>query len=249
MDTEKPSPTKLSVVIPAFNESALIADCIKSIKQAFQGLQNPAWQPRIIVCDNNSSDGTSEVAAHSGAEVIFEPHNQISRARNKGASGVRSEWILFVDADSRVSQRLARETVTLMTSEHVAGGGAVIAMETQNRMAVFLVGLWNRLSRLTQTAAGSYLFCRTADFKAVGGFSEDLYASEELNLTKKIKKLTKSRGQSFRIITSSPIHTSARKFGLYSKTEQLRFFIGGLLSPIKMPRDKDACFIWYDGRR
>ena len=142
-----------------------------------------------------------------------------------------------MDADSRVSQRLARETVTLMTSEHVAGGGAVIAMETQNRMAVFLVGLWNRLSRLTQTAAGSYLFCRTADFKAVGGFSEDLYASAELNLTKKIKKLTKSRGQSFRIIPSSPIHTSARKFGL-TENRTTSFFIEDYSAPSKCPETK-----------
>ena len=42
-----------------------------------------SWE--IIVCDNNSTDKTGEIAGKMGARIAFEPINQISRARNTGA--------------------------------------------------------------------------------------------------------------------------------------------------------------------
>jgi len=38
--------------------------------------------------------------------VVFEPHNQISRARNRGAAAATGQWLLFVDADSTPSPEL-----------------------------------------------------------------------------------------------------------------------------------------------
>jgi len=75
----------ISVVVPAFNEERLLAatlDSIKAAAQAFDG--SGGWE--LIVCDNNSTDRTAGIAHAAGARVVFEPHNQISRARNRGAA-------------------------------------------------------------------------------------------------------------------------------------------------------------------
>ena len=48
----------------------------------------------IIVVDNNSTDNTANLAA--GAQVVFEPINQIGRARNAGAAVAVGDWLLFV---------------------------------------------------------------------------------------------------------------------------------------------------------
>jgi glycosyltransferase involved in cell wall biosynthesis len=40
----------------------------------------------VIVVDNNSTDATAELARRGGARVVFEPVNQIARARNAGAA-------------------------------------------------------------------------------------------------------------------------------------------------------------------
>lgn len=77
---------KISVVVPAFNEEKLLAGSLQSIKAAAISFQKAGIDHELIVCDNNSSDRTAEIARKEGAAVIFEPHNQIAKARNTGAS-------------------------------------------------------------------------------------------------------------------------------------------------------------------
>src|SRR6185369_12224787 len=101
---QEASRLKLSVVVPAFNEERLLVATLDSIKAAAQGLGDWNWE--LVVCDNNSTDRTAEVARAAGAKVVFEPHNQISRARNTGAAAATGEWLLFVDADSTPSRAL-----------------------------------------------------------------------------------------------------------------------------------------------
>src|SRR5882672_352802 len=73
---------KISVVVPAFNEERLLPGSLLSIRAAMEGFARFGWKSELIVCDNNSTDRTAEIAKSAGAEVVFEPVNQISRARN-----------------------------------------------------------------------------------------------------------------------------------------------------------------------
>ena len=61
------------------------------------------------MCDNNSKDRTAEIARAAGARVVFEPVNQIARARNAGAAAATGIWLVFVDADSHPSAALFDE--------------------------------------------------------------------------------------------------------------------------------------------
>src|SRR4051812_8089396 len=91
---------KISIVIPAFNEERLIRETLHQIKEAAAVFHERHWETEIIVCDNNSKDQTAQLAREAGACVVFEPINQIARARNRGALEAKGEWLLFVDADS-----------------------------------------------------------------------------------------------------------------------------------------------------
>ncbi|MGC9035233.1 MAG: glycosyltransferase family 2 protein, partial [Verrucomicrobiia bacterium] len=74
---------KISIVIPAYNEEKLLPQTLLHVKKAAEAFLNKNWEYEIIVCDNNSSDNTAEIARLYGAMVVFEPINQIARARNK----------------------------------------------------------------------------------------------------------------------------------------------------------------------
>ena len=77
---------KVSVIVPAFNEERVLEASLRSVRGAMAALDRAGWQSELIVCDNNSTDRTAEIARATGADVVFEPINQISRARNTGAA-------------------------------------------------------------------------------------------------------------------------------------------------------------------
>jgi glycosyltransferase involved in cell wall biosynthesis len=240
---------KISVIIPAFNEEKLLASSLARIREAASVFAERGWWSEVIVCDNNSTDGTAEIARAAGAMVVAEPVNQISRARNRGASVARGDWLVFVDADSWPSRRLFEALSRRIETGKVVGGGCTIAMDGGGLMIHALGGVWNTISRVCRLAAGSFVFCEAEAFRAVGGFSLELYASEEIDLSKKLKAHGRKGRKRFDIISEASLLTSARRGTMYSLREHLRFARKVLKSPQASVKDQKACGMWYDGRR
>ena len=239
---------KLSVVVPAFNEERLLPAAFESIGSAARAFDRAGgWE--LVVCDNNSTDRTAEIARAAGATVVFEPHNQISRARNRGAAAASGEWLVFVDADSTPSRALFEDLREAIAGGRVIGGGSTIAMDDPDLQVRAVLGLWNAISLTLRWAAGAFVYCEAAAFRRIGGFSEELYASEELDLSRRLKRLARQEGREFRILRRHPLHTSNRKLHLYSSRELARAFGRFLLNPRRMLRSAKDCSPWYDGRR
>jgi glycosyltransferase involved in cell wall biosynthesis len=86
---------KVSVVIPAFNESQTIADLIQTIQRRYPDFE-------IVVIDDGSEDNTAEVAADAGARVFSHPYNIGNGAAVK--SGIRvakGDILVFMDGDGQ----------------------------------------------------------------------------------------------------------------------------------------------------
>ena len=244
---------KLSVIVPAYNEERLLASTLESIRAAAQAAFAGAgafvrdWE--LIVCDNNSTDRTAEIARACGAQVVFEAHNQISRARNRGADAASGDWLLFVDADSAPDAGLFRELLAAIGSGRVLAGGSTLAADSSDGFFRWSVRAWNLLSRLMRWAAGSFIFCEAAAFRELGGFSEELYAAEELDLFSRLKRLARARGLTIAILHRHPLRTSDRKVRLYSAREMLATLGRVIVRPRRALRNAGDCHAWYDGRR
>jgi glycosyltransferase involved in cell wall biosynthesis len=230
---------KVSIVVPAFNEEKLLATTLASIREAAGGLD-----AELIVCDNNSTDRTAEIAREAGAKVVFEPVNQISRARNAGAAAASGDWLVFVDADSFPDRALFAELVQAIDSGRYVGGGATARFDEADLLSHGAVGIWNLISRVMRWAAGSFVFCRADAFRAIGGFSTELYASEEIDFSRRLKRLGR-----FTILHRHPLRTSGRKTRLYSNREVLVLLARIVLSGGRALKRRKDCFVWYDGRR
>ena len=207
------------------------------------------WATELIVCDNNSTDGTAGVAREAGARVVFEPVNQIGRARNTGAANADGDWLVFVDADSYPSDGLFAEVADAIQSGRCLAGGSTIRLDAVSPAVRFGVSLWNSISRINKWAAGSFIFCEAAAFRATGGFSQELYASEEIDLFRRFKQAARQRSLGIVILRRHPLLTSDRKLRLYTWREQLRFVARTVLSGGRTLRNAKECFAWYDGRR
>ncbi len=235
------------MVVPAFNEERLLAGSLAAIREAMRAFDAAGWASELIVCDNNSTDRTAEIARAAGATVVFEPVNQIARARNAGAAPASGDWLVFVDADSYPTKALFGEMLDVTAG--CIGGGATVAFETQDRAVRLALATWNALSRAAKWAAGSFIFCEAAAFREIGGFSPALYAGEEIDFSRRLKRLGRRRRLGFVILHRHPLRTSDRKARLYTKREHFAFMLKTLLLAGRTLRDRDACHVWYDGRR
>ncbi|MEM4230387.1 MAG: glycosyltransferase family 2 protein [Candidatus Pacearchaeota archaeon] len=104
---------KISAVIITRNEEDKIKECIDSLY----------FCDEIIVIDNNSSDKTRDIAKELGAKVFILEKDDFSELRNFGLKKVLGDWILYVDADERVTSELARSIkyqVSSIKNEDVA---------------------------------------------------------------------------------------------------------------------------------
>jgi glycosyltransferase involved in cell wall biosynthesis len=154
-------PSSVSIVVPAFNEAASIAEVVGVLRSA------APWR-EVLVVDDGSTDPTAERAAAVGATVIRHPYNKCNGAAVK--SGIRhatGDYVLILDADGqhppedalRIAARLgefdlvigARSDATHATVARRAGNALL------NRVASFLTG--RRIPDLTSGFRGARRDC------------------------------------------------------------------------------------------
>ena len=175
--------------------------------------------------------------------------NQIARARNSGAAAASGDWLVFLDADSHPSAELFAEVAEQIEAGRCLAGGTTMRLEGHYLVGKLITRLWNGISRAGTLLAGSFIFCEAAAFRQVGGFSNELFAGEELDLSRRLKQLARSTKRRLVILHRHPLVTSARKMHLYTPREHFRFLVRAVLSHKKVLTNREACHTWYDGRR
>lgn len=240
---------KISVIVPAFNEERVLPASLRSIRHAMTVFDERGWSSELIVCDNNSSDRTAAIARDAGATVVFEPVNQISRARNAGAARATGSWLVFVDADSDPPRELFAGVADAIQAGRCLAGGSTVCFDRAGALVALMGWGWNAISRMTRWAAGSFIFCEAGAFRETGGFSQELYAAEEIELFRRLKQLARRQRRTITILHRHPLQTSARKARLYTAREAMRFAFRTIALGGRTFRSPQECFQWYDGRR
>ncbi|MBW4436281.1 MAG: glycosyltransferase family 2 protein [Pleurocapsa minor GSE-CHR-MK-17-07R] len=99
--------TALTVCILTYNEAEHVRACIESA----------AFADRVMVFDSFSTDATVEIARASGATVVQRPFDNYAGQRNAALDAIGAgEWVLFVDADERVTPALAGEVRSVIAT-------------------------------------------------------------------------------------------------------------------------------------
>jgi glycosyltransferase involved in cell wall biosynthesis len=102
----------LVAVILTKNEAQHISDCVKSVV---------GWTDAVIVWDSCSSDATPQLAYLAGAKVIERPFDSYAAQRQAALDSLNAEWVLFIDADERVTPALRDEIREALVNPSAAG--------------------------------------------------------------------------------------------------------------------------------
>lgn len=110
---------KLSVVLATRNEEVNIGPCLKSVR---------AIADEIIIMDEHSTDKTREIAESFGAKVYEVEHEEIfHKTKQKAVAKAKGDWILQLDADERVTPKLANEINKVLAGQE---------FETKNKLFI-----------------------------------------------------------------------------------------------------------------
>lgn len=132
---------KLSAIIITKNEEENIIDCIKTL----------TFADEVVVVDNNSIDSTVKKAKTAGALTYVVSGLDFSYLRNVGKEKASSEWILYIDADERVTHELGKEIAHAINSKYKYIGYSLI------RQNYFLGKLWPKKEKMLRLIKKSNL--------------------------------------------------------------------------------------------
>lgn len=103
---------KIAVLIPCYNESKTIAKVVSDYKQALP-------EADIYVYDNNSTDGTDEIARRAGANVRYEPRQGKGNVIRSMFRDIDADCYLMIDGDDTYPAENAREMCRLVLERGV----------------------------------------------------------------------------------------------------------------------------------
>ncbi len=180
MAASLPATPDLSVVIPARNEEQYVGAALASVAAQTWPLE----RLEIVVVDNGSTDATAEVvrafqAAHPQLtiQLVDEPRAGVAQAKNRGASAARGEWLLFLDADSRMAPDLAERVVAWGRKGYPAGSIRIVA-DSQDYLDRAFFGLMEFGKNLFKLQAQMF-YCARELFTGMGGFAVGLRLAED----------------------------------------------------------------------
>jgi glycosyltransferase involved in cell wall biosynthesis len=151
----------VSVITITLNEERNIEACLQSVR----------WADEIIVLDSGSTDRTMELATRFTNRVERVEWKGYGGTRNMGLDRASGDWILWLDADERVTDDLAAEIQEILRVDNPAIAGYAVA-----RRAYFL-GRWikhcgwypSRVIRLFRRSQGRFTESRVHEELRVDG--------------------------------------------------------------------------------
>ena len=184
---------RLSIIIPALNESAnIVAALLALAPLAGRGAQR-------IVVDGGSTDDTPQFARPHAERVIVAQRGRAFQM-NAGAAEASGDALLFLHADTRLPESADRLIADALASHD--WGHFDIRIDEAGAWPAVVAWFMNRRSRLSGIATGDQaMFMRRATFERLGGFAS-IPLMEDIEMSRRLKALGPPACLEARAVTS-----------------------------------------------
>jgi rSAM/selenodomain-associated transferase 2 len=187
---------RLSVVIPALNESANLARLLPDLLAREPGVE-------IIVVDGGSDDDSAHVVARWKAVRWLAGPRGRARQMNAGARIATAPALLFLHADTRLPDGAGAAAQAALADPAVAGGRFDVRLDSPRPVLAIVGWMMNQRSRLSGIATGDQaIFVRRAAFDEMGGYA-DIPLMEDIDFTRRLKRRGRIAALRLRVTTSA----------------------------------------------
>ena len=191
----------ISIVIPTLNEEKVIGESLRALKSRM------TVPGEIIVSDGGSTDKTVEIARQWADRVVVysgTARQTISAGRNDGAAAATGEFLIFMDADSRIEDPDAFLLEALRQFEahpEVVGLTARVRVYPEQETLMdrvvfgvlsFNVRVLNNVFRRGESV-GEFQMMRKESFDKLGGFRTDLVTREDADMFLRLSHVGRTR--------------------------------------------------------
>src|SRR5215813_12480646 len=215
---------KLTIVVPAKNESRLLPILLESLcRQDYLHMHST----KVLIADAGSTDGTQDLAWSFAGKLDIEviPGGLPSVGRNAGARRAQSPYVLFIDADMELKDStLVRRAMALVERRRMHCVTTNIWC-SNGSLRDHVLYLGNNIAQYGSVlvrpfSTGMFMLFDKAEFDRLGGFHEGALYAEDYLLSKKVAN------RRFGIVRGR-VHTTNRRFrnmghfkiiGLFLKT-------------------------------
>jgi glycosyltransferase involved in cell wall biosynthesis len=233
-----------SVIVPAFDEERFLPKCLDAIDAAARRLGKAV---EVVVVDNMSHDRTREIALERGSKVIQVEEKCLSVIRNRGAAAASGRYLCFIDADSFMADNMLVEVKKVMDSGRYVGGGVMSVGTDRSSLGIRLSMSMAALAFLLTRTSLVMFYTTPEAFNAIGGFDERLFAIEDADFGRRLKRYGRKQGLRYKNLWSARITTSARKFDEFG--DWFIFRRPDLVFRALLNDRRVAHMIWYRRRR
>lgn len=169
---------KLSVVVPAVDEAAIIGATLRSARGADE----------IVVVDGGSRDRTVELARMAGARIIESSRGR-GRQLRAGIEAATGDVILLLHADTLLPPEFRGEVLNLLVNEGAVWGRFDIRFDTGGKLLRAIARLISLRSRMTRVATGDQaIFALSSALRACGGVRDDVLF-EDIDLCLRLRRV------------------------------------------------------------
>jgi glycosyltransferase involved in cell wall biosynthesis len=201
----------VSLVIPCYNEAALLPRLLASVDVARRAFSAGAEAVEVIVADNASTDDTVAVATAHGCRIASTGIRRIGAVRNAGAAIARGAILAFIDGDSSIHPDTFNVIAGLLGRPDIVGGATGVTMERWSVGIALTFAAMVPIVWITGMDTG-VVFCRRADFETIGGYDETMRFAEDVRFLVALRSLGLARGA--RLVRARTVKAvaSTRKF-------------------------------------
>jgi glycosyltransferase involved in cell wall biosynthesis len=234
----------LSVIVCAHNESGYLETCLHSL------LAQSRCPDEIIVVNNDSSDGTGNVAARiAGVRVIDEPRRGLVVARETGRRAATGDILVYVDADCRapfqwlekIERRFLKRPSLLALSApyrfydwHLRGRALIRAYDVT--VAPLTQAIVKHILNIGTVFYGGNFAVRRTALERIGGFDTSIeFHGEDTNLGRRLHTVGRVE-----LVGDCYLFTSARRYVAMGTWAVIRLYVRNFVSEVLHHRPKDT---------